>query len=88
MALNETTLNSTGSGQRIRGGLSVDVPVMSSNVAVGTITVSPLNLASHEFSLNTAFDPQGVGMADISIATPAGFDTPSNDQQITATVDL
>src|SRR6185503_15868736 len=34
----------------------------------------------------TAFDPVSAGTSSIGIVTPAGFDTPSNLQQITATV--
>jgi hypothetical protein len=36
--------------------------------------------------VSTAFDPLSPGATNISIGTPAGFSTPSNYQQITATV--
>ena len=42
--------------------------------------------SSNEFSMNTQFDPESAGMADITLVTPAGFETPANDQKITATV--
>ena len=86
MRLNSGTLASAGSGQRLRAGLSVDVVVTSSNTDFGEITVSPVNFSANEFNDTTQFDPDGIGTTDISLQTPAGWDTPSNNQQITATV--
>jgi hypothetical protein len=65
----------------------VNVTVTSSNPAAGTITVSPVVFAPNTFSVFTAFDPTAPGgVSTITVGTPAGFDTPSNQQQITATV--
>lgn len=83
--LNETTLAVT-SYQKLRGGITADVTVTSSDPAVGTITVTPITFASNTLEVATAFDPVGPGTATISVEPPAGFSTPSNGRQITATV--
>jgi hypothetical protein len=72
--------------QEIRGGLSVPVSVTSGTPGVGTITTSPVTLGSGSATVNTQFDPAAVGTAQITVGVPAGFDTPSNVRQITATV--
>ena len=74
-------------GQPIRAGLlSVNVAVTSSDPTVGTITVSPLTFSGNETTKSTALDPLGLGITVIGLEAPAGFTTPSNLQQITATV--
>ncbi|HLA39107.1 MAG TPA: hypothetical protein VJ417_03880, partial [Candidatus Glassbacteria bacterium] len=88
--LNPTTLNRV-TNQAVRAGLAVNVPVTSSNPAVGTITVNPVAFAGGSSSVNTAFDPLAAGTTTIAVGTPVStppvvFDTPSNLQQITATV--
>jgi hypothetical protein len=72
----------------VRAGLTVTVPVTSSNTAVGTITTSPLTFTAPNLTVNTEFDPVGVGTSTISVGTPStgGFSTPNNFRQITATV--
>jgi hypothetical protein len=83
--LDPTTLN-IGAQQAVRGGLTVNVPVTSSNTTVGTITTSPVVFTGGTVYATTQFDPQTAGTTVISVGTPPGFDTPSNQQQITATV--
>jgi hypothetical protein len=72
--------------QGIRAGLSVNVPVTSSNTSVGTITISPLAFSGGETRETTAFDPVGGGTTDIRVAQPSGFSAPAAQTQITATV--
>jgi hypothetical protein len=83
--LHPTTLNWQES-QALRGGLSVSVAVTSSDALVGTITTSPTTFNGGDSLANTAFAPVAAGAATITVATPAGFDTPSNYRSITATV--
>ncbi len=84
--LNPATLNYAQS-QPLRGGLTVNVPVSSSNTAVGTIVGSPAVFNPGDtVNFGTAFDPAAQGPTTISVATPAGFSMPSNLQSITATV--
>jgi hypothetical protein len=83
--LDPVTLN-WQANQSLRGGLSVDVTVQSSNPAIGTITVSPLSFALGAASRQTAFHAVGAGTSTISVVTPAGFEVPSNFRQIMATV--
>ena len=66
----------------------VNVGVTSSNTAVGTITTSPISFTANGSSSTTNFHPVGAGTSNISLATPAGFSTPTTagSQQITATV--
>ncbi len=72
--------------ETVRGGLSVQVPVTSSNTAAGAITVSPLTFGANVASINTQFDPIAAGASTITVGTPAGFDSSNNFRQITATV--
>jgi hypothetical protein len=73
--------------QALRGGPNVNVTVTSSNPAAGTITVSPVVFTPNTFSVFTAFDPTAPGgVSTITVGTPAGFDTPSGQREITATV--
>ncbi len=84
--LNPITLNYE-INQNLRGGMApVNVDVMSSDINVGVMTISPVVFTANEFFDTTGFDPQIAGMTDLSLGTPAGFDTPGNFQQITATV--
>ncbi|HEX7795014.1 MAG TPA: hypothetical protein VF456_11715, partial [Vicinamibacterales bacterium] len=84
--LNSVTLN-VAQNQALRGGLSgINVTVNSSNPAVGTIVGSPVSFDGNNLSKTVAFDPSAAGTSTITITTPAGFSTPSNSQQITATV--
>lgn len=84
--LNPVTLN-WAQTQELRGGLTVSVPVLSSNTAAGTILGSPAVFNARDFfNQATSFDPAAAGSSTVSITTPAGFSTPSNLQSITATV--
>jgi hypothetical protein len=84
--LDPTTLN-YAANQSVRGGLTVSVDVMSDTPSVGTITGSPAEFNPGDlYNGSTAFDPQGPGTAVIRLGTPTGFSTPSNYQEITATV--
>jgi hypothetical protein len=83
--LDPVTLN-YASNQSVRGGLTVDVPVTSSNTNVGTITNGLLSFQAGMFSANTAFDPNAPGITTITVGVPTGFSMPSNFRQITATV--
>jgi hypothetical protein len=84
--LNPATLNYEAS-QALRPGVgSVSVNVTSSDPTVGTLTLSPVTLNANQSSVLTAFDPANAGTATLSVNTSAGFSTPSNYQQITATV--
>jgi hypothetical protein len=84
--------NAYGSYQEVRGGLTVPVPVTSSNTAVGVITVSPVNVSAtqnnSDFNLDaiSAFDPLANGLINVAITQPAGFETisnPSNNARVT-----
>jgi len=64
----------------------ISLSVTSSNTAVGTVN-SPLVFAGGNTFQNIAFQPVGVGTTNLTLgAAPAGFSTPSQYQQITATV--
>jgi uncharacterized repeat protein (TIGR01451 family) len=87
--LEPTTLNWI-TGQQVRGGVTVSVPVtvadQTGGPGVGAITTTPLTFTGTESSESTAFNPAVPGTAVISVGVPPGFDTPSNARQITATV--
>ena len=87
VVLDPTTLNYAGT-QSLRGGLTVSVPVTNSDPTVGAIVGSPAVFNGGDGYLNAsvAFDPNAAGTSTIGLITPPGFTTPSNYQQITATV--
>jgi len=72
--------------QRVRGGLSVGVPVTSANTSVGTITVSPVTVSGGSTTGVTAFHPVANGSTLITAGVPAGFATPASSRTLTATV--
>ncbi len=74
----------------LRGGLVVDVPVVSSNTGVGTIVGSPAHFTGGNSFVNVSFDPVAQGTSTISLSPPppTGFSTPVDFQSITATVTL
>jgi hypothetical protein len=80
-----TTLISAGV-QPVRAGLTVDVPVTSSDTAVGTITVSPVSFLGNQSGVTTAFDPQTAGTTVLEVGVPPGFSTPASLRQRTANV--
>ncbi len=84
--LDATTLN-IARQQAVRGGLTVSVPITSSDTTVGTITGSPVSFQSGDTFNSTAFfHPLKAGTSAVSVGVPAGFSTPSNGRQGTATV--
>ncbi|MEI6915934.1 MAG: hypothetical protein WCL39_12430, partial [Armatimonadota bacterium] len=83
--LNPATLTRS-TDQAIRGGLSVSVPVVSSNTSVGTILTSPIVFNSGESTKTATFDPIGTGTSTITVQPPTGFSTPTGQNQIVATV--
>jgi hypothetical protein len=72
--------------QPVRGGISVDVLVNSSNPGVGVITTSPVVFNGGTESAETQFDPLSNGNTTISVNTPAGFTTPASGTSRVATV--
>jgi hypothetical protein len=80
--LDPVTLNFADSQTLRPAGLGftppVQVPVTSSNTAVGVITVSPLNFNTNVTNQITAFDPLSQGTSTVTYGTPPGFTTPNN----------
>ncbi len=75
--------------QQLRPGIGpVHVTVTSSNTAVGTITLSPVefNGADSPNERTTSFVPLAVGSSVIKAEGPVGFQIASNNNFITATV--
>jgi hypothetical protein len=72
--------------QAVRGGLTVSVPITSSNNALGTITASPLTYTGGAAVQFTEFDPIASGTVTITAGTPSGFSTPASGAVITATI--
>jgi hypothetical protein len=68
------------------GLAAINVPVTSSAPAVGTITASPIAFTAGATSATTSFQPVAAGTSNLTVGTPAGFSTPSQYAQITATV--
>ncbi len=66
---------------------TVNLPVTSSNTAVGTIVTSPLSFApGASVPVYAQFQPVATGTSTITLGTPTGFTTPSQYTTATATV--
>ncbi len=72
--------------QAIAGGSPVSVNVTSSNTNIGTIAPSPVSIAGGSSSSTTQFQPANGGTTTLSVNTPSGFSTPSNNTSLSATV--
>src|SRR5262249_33617773 len=72
--------------QAVRGGLTVNVNVSSSNPSIGTITASPVTFSGGVGAAVTQFDPATPGTTLLSLATPAGFSTPAQGSSLSALV--
>jgi hypothetical protein len=82
------TLYSYGQLNPSIGPYTLDVT--SENASIGTISTSPVSLAGGATSASTTFVPAAAGTTNIDLGAPTGlpggFSTPSQYQQITATV--
>ncbi len=66
---------------------NISVPVVSGTPRVGTITTSPLVFTpGGQAYQQTNFQPLAVGSSVLSVQAPSGFSTPTQYQQVTATV--
>ncbi|MCE5313769.1 MAG: hypothetical protein ABFD49_00170 [Armatimonadota bacterium] len=74
--------------QNLRGGLSVDIPIDTSDAGVGIVTTNPATITANSSSATDSFDPVGVGSCVISLGTPHGFQIPSGRQTLTAIVNI
>ncbi|MGA1981677.1 MAG: hypothetical protein ABSG84_04320 [Acidobacteriaceae bacterium] len=75
-------------GQLDPGISQVGVNITSSNLAVGTITTSPVAFNAGDSSDSTQFQPVATGTTTLALGlvAPPGFSIPSNYQSIPATV--
>lgn len=72
--------------QPVRGGISVNVDVTSSNAAVGVITAPTVTFNNGSGSATTQFNPASQGNSLLEVGVPAGFTAPSQHRSLTATV--
>jgi len=93
--LDPSTLNYTGfncygyNAQAIAPGFGpVTIAVTNSNGGAGTITATPLTFNVGDSVQTTSFQPANVGSSTIGLGalSVTGFSTPSNFQQVAATV--
>jgi hypothetical protein len=76
----------TGTTQPLRGGLaSLPVTLSSSITGVGTIA-SPAIITSGSDHVVTQFTPVSMGSTMVSVITPAGYTTSTNDTSLSAMV--
>ena len=59
--------------QAVRGGLTVDVTLQSSNAAVGTLSTTLLRFMANTVSTVTQFRPLAPGTTGLSVDMPTGF---------------
>ena len=79
--------SSTFTQMAVRGGLSgVSVTVTSSNTAAGTVTTSPVVFNGGDSGKSTAFHPVAVGVTNVAVGVPEGFDPPRDRREIPVNV--
>lgn len=88
VSLRPGTLTMIDYGQKLAPGMgNVSVSLVNGNSRTGTLTPQILVFTpGGEYYAYTKFQAVAVGTDTISIQTPAGFSTPSQFQQVTATV--
>lgn len=75
------------STQRIRAGITIEVPIVSSNPSVGVFTQDSVAFSQDQYRLNTQFDPLAAGTTTLSVIQPPGFSTQAAIQtEVTANV--
>ena len=72
--------------QYVRGGVSTEVEIVSSDPKVGGATVSRLVIGAANDSAPAQFKPAAGGKTDLTIKAPRGFKTPSRLNSLHATV--
>ncbi len=83
--LNPATLAPV-TNQRLRGGISVLVPLSSSDPNVGSIGVAPVTHNGGDLSSTAQFNPLTAGTTVVAIGAVAGFSNASANTSLTATV--
>jgi hypothetical protein len=90
--LDPTTLN-VGTYGQMRGGITVQTPMTSSNTNIGTIVNSPIAFTggivcdpNYGSPAGLRFHPVTPGATTLSVGTPSGFSTPSNRGTTAVTV--
>jgi len=85
--LNPGTLTYNTDNVQVNPGVApLGVTVTSSNTTTGTITTSPIVFNGGDGGKPTTFKPNATGTSTITIVPPQGFSTPTQYQQINATV--
>jgi hypothetical protein len=72
--------------QYIRGGLSLDIKVTSSDGRVGAVATSPVNMGAAGDTAITEFKAASAGKTTLAVVQPAGFRAPNKLNSLVATV--
>jgi hypothetical protein len=72
--------------QPVRAGVSIKALLSNSNPAAGKMKASEMTIAGGVSAVSTHFTPEGVGSAEISVATPPGHTTARNSTSLTVIV--
>lgn len=72
--------------QYLRGGLSLDVKVTSSDARVGGVAASPVSMGAAGDTAITQFKPAAAGKTTLAVVQPSGFRTPNKLNSLVATV--
>ena len=78
----DPSTNNWAADQSVRGGLTVDVPVASSDSAVGAIINTPIRFGPNESQQSSIFDPVTPGSTIVSITQPPGFQAPAGSARL------
>jgi hypothetical protein len=74
--------------QYLRGGLSVDVEVGSSDASVGKVVPATVTMAAATHTAGAEFRPKASGTVTLTARTPPGFSALANARPLTATVQM
>jgi hypothetical protein len=84
---NPDIVNPLSRNRELRPGVTIDVPVTSSDPAVAAVIGSPVAATGPFVPLQVEVDPLSEGVATVQIVQPPGFSTPAGRTQTVATVD-
>lgn len=82
------TANTIAANQSVAGGLSIVVPVSSSNTSVGTVSPSSATFTGGVGQANVSLNASSTntGSTTVSVTQPAGSTAPTSGTSVTATI--
>ena len=72
--------------QLVRGGISVEVALTTSERSVGSLNTAKVSIPAANNTASCEFRPRGLGQTVLAVVQPAGFRTPASRSSLAVTV--